>query len=72
MTSSRDMTDYTSEQIIDIQEREKKGLAALKELGLTPACTAQMVNIGNDTFAVKLIPYLSDTKYTPQKSPIQA
>lgn len=61
---------FTQEQIKDIREREAKGLEALKELGLTPGCGAQMVNMGNDTFGIKLIPYLQDTKYTAQPSPI--
>lgn len=61
---------YTTEQIADIREREAKGLAALKELGLTPGCGAQMVNLGDDTFGIKLIPYLQDTRHTPQPSPI--
>ena len=56
--------ELTKEQISDIQEREKKGLEALKELGLTPAAQVQKVNMGNDTFADKVIPYLQDTKFS--------
>lgn len=62
---------YSEEQIKNIQEREKKGLQALKDLQLTPACSAQMVNTGGDVFAIKLVPYLQDTQYTAQASPIQ-
>lgn len=70
---TNNMTErFTPEQIKDIREREEKGLQALKELDLTPAAGTQMVNIGGDTFAVKLIPYLQDTRYIAQKSPIQA
>lgn len=69
--NSKSKMEYSKEQIVDIQEREKKGLEALKALDLTPAASTQMINIGNDTFAVKLIPYLQDTKYTPQKSPVK-
>ena len=63
--------DYTPEQIKDIQEREKKGLEALKELQLTPAALISKHNIGNDTFADRLLPYLQDTKYSSQVSPVQ-
>lgn len=62
---------YSKEQVLDIREREEKGLKALKELGLTPAAGTQMENIGGDRFVIKLIPYLQDTKYSPQASPIQ-
>ncbi len=60
---------YSKEQIADIQEREQKGLEALKTLGLTPAC--QIVkerldtNVG-DIFADRLYPYLQDVKYVRQ------
>lgn len=63
--------EYTDEMKKDIIEREKKGLEALKALDLTPAASTQMINIGNDTFAVKLVPYLQDTKHTPQVSPVK-
>lgn len=62
---------YTKEQIKDIQEREKKALEFLKELQLTPACSIVKENIGNDTFADKLYPYLADLKFTNKISPIQ-
>lgn len=60
------MPNYTPEQVKDITEREKKGLEVLKELGLTPAAQISKVNLGNDTFGDKLIPYLADVKYTPK------
>lgn len=63
--------DYTKEQISDIQEREKQGLEALKALGLTPAVSMQFINAGNDSFNIRPIPYLQDTKFTPQASPLQ-
>lgn len=58
---------YTEEQKKEIKEREAKALAFLKELQLTPACQVIKVNIGDDTFADKFIPYLQDTKYPPTK-----
>ncbi len=60
--------EYSKEQIDDINEREKKGLAALKELQLSPAASVQKQNIGNDIFVDKVIPYLQDTRYTPTPS----
>lgn len=62
---------YTPEQVGDIKAREAKGLEALKELQLTPAAAISKVNIGNDVFADKLTPFLQDTRYTIQPSPIQ-
>lgn len=60
---STDMNNYTQEQVEDIKEREAKALDTLKELNLTPACQVFKVNVGNDTFADKVVPYLQDTKY---------
>lgn len=62
---------YDESQIADIKEREAKALAFLKELQLTPACHIQMVNIGDDTFAPKLYPYLNDLKFSSKPSPLQ-
>ena len=61
------MEKYTQEQIKDIKERELKALEMLKELQLTPAAQIYKVNIGNDTFADKLIPYLADIKYNDKE-----
>ncbi len=55
--------NYSLEQIKDIQEREVKGLQALKDLQLSPAAVISKVNIGNDILADKVQPYLRDTKY---------
>ena len=60
------MDKYTPEQVTDITTRETKALAALKELQLTPAAQIYKVNIGNDIFADKLVPYLADIKYIKQ------
>ncbi len=56
---------YTPEQVEDIKAREKKALAYLKELELTPACQIVKQNIGDDVFGDRLYPYLADIKYTP-------
>lgn len=58
---------YTPEQIKDIQAREIKAIAYLKELELTPACQMYKINIGNDTFADKVRPYLQDIKYNDKE-----
>lgn len=63
--------EYSPEQREDIINREKQALDHLKVLHLTPAISMQAVNIGNDTFAMKPVPFLQDTKYSPA-SPIQA
>lgn len=65
------MQNYTPEQIEDIKSRETKALDMLRELQLTPAIQMQAVNIGNDIFAMKPMPYLQDFKYSGQVSPIQ-
>jgi len=55
--------DYTEAQIADIKDREKKALDFLKAMNLTPAIQMYAVNVGNDTFAMKPVPYLQDLKY---------
>lgn len=61
------MPDYTPEQIKDIQEREAKGLAFLKELGLTPSAAVQKFKMAGpkneELFMDQIIPFLQDTKY---------
>ncbi len=61
--------NYNPEQIADIEAREKEALETLKRLQLTPAVSMQMVNTGDDRFAIKPIPYLQDQKYTSTPSP---
>lgn len=63
---------YSEDEIKDIRGREAEALEYLKTMKLNLACMPQLVNIGNDTFAVKLHPFLQDTKYTATVSPIQA
>lgn len=62
---------YSPEQIIDVQEREKKALDFLKELELTPSAILSMQNNGKDVFGIKVQPYLQDTKYQNKVSPLQ-
>ena len=57
------MEKYSKEQISDIQEREAKGLEALKELELTPASYVVPVNMGQDVFGLQVKGFLQDTKY---------
>jgi len=64
--------EYTKEEIEDIKKRETAALEFLKKNNLTPACMPQLVNMVDDTFGIKLHPFLQDTKYTPTPSPIQA
>lgn len=60
---------YTSEQQKDIEERVEQAHAFLKDLNLQPGVIVQPVNLGDDVFGFKPIPYLQDNKYI--KSPIQ-
>lgn len=59
--------EYTPEQEKDIRSREQKGLDAIKELELTPAAQVVKVNVGNDVFADKVVPYLQDTRYAKKE-----
>lgn len=64
-------TNYTKEQIEDVQAREAKALAYLKELQLTPAAQLSWESIGDgdDRFVARMQPYLQDLKYQDIKSP---
>jgi hypothetical protein len=62
--------DYNPEQRKDIEERVEKAKVALKELHLRPAVIMQPINMGNDVFGMKPIPYLADEKYTSTVSPL--
>ncbi len=62
--------DYTEEQKKDIEARVAKAQLALKELQLQPGCWVVPRNVGDDTFALKTIAFLQDTKYTGMESPI--
>ena len=63
--------EYTKDEIKDITDREKKCLAFLKEMDMTPAAQVYNQNIGNDMFVHKVTCYLADTRYdkSPKKSP---
>ena len=62
---------YTKEQQKDIEDRVAKAQEALKELQLQPAAQIYKINMGDDVFGDRLIPYLQDLKYSPTLSPIQ-
>lgn len=66
---------YTNEQIADIQGREAKAIAFLKEIEMTISAQVVSVNVGDNTFAQKVIPYISDLKFSVNegdvKSPIE-
>ncbi len=66
------MSKLSEEQIADVQEREARALAFLKELQLTPAAYLSYENIdGKDIFTTRVQPYLQDIKYSDKaiKSP---
>lgn len=63
--------NYSKEQIEDVKIREGKALETLKELQLTPAAQITKVNVGNDVFADRVIPFLQDTKYTEKKEVVK-
>lgn len=63
--------EYSEQEIQDIKEREQKCLEFLKENQITPSCAPMLVNMGDDTFGIKLIPFLKDFKYNKSPSPIQ-
>lgn len=62
-------TSLTEEQKKDIETRVEKAHVILKELQLFPSAVVQKVNLGEDTFADKVICYLADSKFIPKKSP---
>jgi len=62
--------DLTTEQIEDIKERELKAIEMLRELQLTPAANTVSSNIGGDHFAMKVVPFLQDTKYLGKKEEV--
>lgn len=61
-------SDYSPEQKIDIEMRVEKAKLVLKDLHLQPAAFVSPSNIGDDRFALKVVGFLQDTKYT---SPMQ-
>lgn len=63
--------DYTLEQREDIEKRVNRAKDSLKDLQLQPAVIMQPINLGDDVFGMKPIPYLQDIKYKNVLSPIQ-
>lgn len=61
--------NLSDEQIKDIKDRELKALESLKELQLTPAAQMIKVNVGDDIFADRVVPYLQDIKYSGKGIP---
>lgn len=61
---------YSVEQQKDIEKRVEKAKNMLKELGLQPAVIMQPVNVGDDVFGIKPIPFLQDIKYQNVISPL--
>ena len=54
---------FTAKEVKDIEERELKCLEFLKENQMCPSVKMIAVNVGNDCFAMKAIPFLNDLKY---------
>lgn len=63
--------DYSPEQRADIEKRVEEAKAFLILKKLQPAVIMQSINIGDDVFGMKPIPYLQDTLYQNVVSPIQ-
>lgn len=67
---------YTAEEISEVNQRVEKGLQALKDLELLPACFVQKKSLmvegdkgKEEVFVDKISAYLQDTKYNkPQVS----
>lgn len=60
---------YSEEEKKDIEDRVAKARMALEDLQLKPSASISASNIGDDVFALKVAPYLQDTKYSPKLSP---
>jgi len=56
--------EYSPDQRKDIEERVEKAKNLLANLQLQPAVIMQPVNMGDDVFGMKPIPYLQDIRYT--------
>ena len=63
------MTEFTKKQIEDITARELKCLEFLKENQMCPSVKMVAVNVGQDCFAMKAIPFLNDLKYQENSEP---
>ena len=67
--------NFSDEQIKDITARELECLEFLKSHNMCPSVKIVAVNVGNDCFAMKAIPFLNDLKYQekvlPQDLPVK-
>ena len=61
--------EFTQKQIEDITARELKCLEFLKENQMCPSVKMVALNVGNDCFCMKPIPFLNDLKYQEQVKP---
>lgn len=66
-----DSTQYSPEQRKDIENRVDKAKKMLEELDLQPAVLMHAVNLKEDVFGMRPIPYLQDMKYKNVVSPLQ-
>lgn len=62
---------YTKEEVEDVKQREIDALTYLKEHQLNPTAQVSLVNQGDDTFVIKVQPYLGDLRFVETLSPIQ-
>lgn len=58
-----DVDQLSKEQREDIEERVAKAKKVLEDLQLRPTAGVQVVNMGDDVFAQKIVVYLADLKY---------
>lgn len=63
--------EYSEDQKKDINERVEKAKQFLLENNLQPGVVMQAINLRDDVFGMKPIPYLQDTFYKNVLSPIQ-
>lgn len=61
--------EYTPEQVEDIKSRIQKAADFLKENQLEVSAVLTKVNVGENIFADRVVPTLTDTKFKPIKSP---
>jgi len=63
---------YTDAQVTDITAREKEAVDFLKKIQMTVSAQVVSVNVGDNTFAQKVVPYLADMKYTEQEGDVKS
>lgn len=57
------MENYTQEQLEDIGKRMKEADETIKKLQLKLVASVMPNNVGDDTFALKVVPHWGDTKF---------